>query len=106
MDSRLTVELSVSLEFDGIFLLKGHITHQDEELRNIGRIVELDDFKLISYNRPQLSYNALYIRGNKRNYDNLEFSETFKEYQKAMEIVRKIEKVVERVEGRVIVEII
>lgn len=71
-------------------LVFGKIIHQDESLRDIGIIVEKDDFKIGSYSHPELQVNKLLIRGNDKKDDHRIFYYKFRDKETAIKTCRKI----------------
>ena len=101
MSSKLTIDLIVSKDVGGNAKIVVCVIHQDESLRNKGNIKTIDGFTLSSYSRPQLTNNTLYIRGDNRTSDDSKSRRYYDSYKKALDIVKKIEKVVESIGGEV-----
>lgn len=101
MDSKLTIELEIFRQIGENHLIQAIIKHQDEDLRGRRNMITIDDFILSSFIRPQITDKKLFIRGSERRYDNERALYYFTDYKQALDLVKKIEKVVEAIGGRV-----
>lgn len=75
--------------------LFGRVLEQDESLRGVLEIKEVDGFKIFSCRSPELISKALFIRGRETKLDHSSFSHTYATKEEAIEMAEKIKKLVE-----------